>query len=96
MQHALSLVRGTCKEFDHGCITHALWKRFVELGMSVFVRRVPTEVNIADDPSREDYWLADNLPAREVAGLLDECFHKPSAWAMLSVRDILVDRSTSE
>ena len=44
--------RGTAKTFDHCCLAHALWKRFAELQLGVWVERVPTEVNIADDPSR--------------------------------------------
>ena len=44
--------RGTAKKFDHCCLAHALWKQFAELQLGVWVERVPTEVNIADDPSR--------------------------------------------
>ena len=44
--------RGTAVTFDHCCLTHALWKRFAELRLAVWVERVPTAVNIADDPSR--------------------------------------------
>ena len=40
--------RGTAKTFDHCCLAHALWKRFAELQLGVWVERVPTEVNIAD------------------------------------------------
>ena len=34
---------GTAKPFDHNSLIHALWRRFVELGMAVWIERVPTE-----------------------------------------------------
>ena len=50
--------RGTARTFDHCCLTHALWKRFAELRLAIWVERVPTAVNIADDPSRCLLFLA--------------------------------------
>ena len=43
---------GAARTFDHCCLVHALWKRFAELQLGIWVERVPTKVNIADDPSR--------------------------------------------
>ena len=43
---------GRSKSFDHNCLVHAMWKRFAEVQICVWVERVPTAVNIADDPSR--------------------------------------------
>ena len=43
---------GTSKKFDHSCLIHCLWKRLLELDVSAWVERVPTDDNIADDPSR--------------------------------------------
>ncbi len=43
----------TARAFDHLSIVHAIWLRAAELGISLFVKRVPTKENIADDPSRE-------------------------------------------
>ena len=45
-------VAGATKQFDHNCLVHALWKHFLELGTEVYVTRVPTDYNIADNPSR--------------------------------------------
>ena len=45
---------GSAKRFDQNCLIHALWKQFVQLRMAVWVMRVPSKENIADDPSRED------------------------------------------
>ena len=45
--------KGTARSFDHLSLVHAIWLRAAELGLSLFVKRVPTKDNIADDPSRE-------------------------------------------
>ena len=45
-------VKGAARTYDHSLIVHALWKRFVELGLNVWIERVPTKDNIADNPSR--------------------------------------------
>ena len=43
---------GCSKSFDHNSLVHAMWRKFAELQICVWVERVPTAVNIADDPSR--------------------------------------------
>jgi len=48
----ISLLAGATKRFDHCCIVHALWEHFMKLNMNVWVDRVPTKENIADNPSR--------------------------------------------
>ena len=45
-------VAGCAKHFDHCCLVHCLWKRFIELRAGVWLERVPIAVNVADDPSR--------------------------------------------
>ena len=52
MCFAFSLLAGATKRFDHCCIVHALWEHFMKLNMNVWVDRVPTKENIADNPSR--------------------------------------------
>ena len=51
-QPSVCLNKGGARRFDHCSIVHCLWKKFLQLGLHVWVERVPTEVNIADDPSR--------------------------------------------
>lgn len=48
---------GTARAFDHLSLVHAIWLRAAELGVSLYVKRVPTKDNIADDPSRERWEL---------------------------------------
>jgi len=43
---------GSTKSWDHCCLVHALWLQLAKLKTAVWVLRVPTKVNIADNPSR--------------------------------------------
>ena len=43
---------GSTKQFDQNCLIHAMWKQLAVLNVNVWVERVPTKDNIADDPSR--------------------------------------------
>ena len=45
--------KGAAKSFDHNSLIHAFWLRAAQLRLEVFISRVPTKDNIADDPSRE-------------------------------------------
>ena len=46
------LLAGTAKQFDHCSLIHAMWKHLLQLGTEVHVMRVPTDDNVADNPSR--------------------------------------------
>ena len=48
----LYYLKGCSKSFDHNSLVHVIWKRCAELRLGIWVERVPTKVNIADDPSR--------------------------------------------
>ena len=50
--HAVLALAGSTKQFDQNCLIHAMWKQLAVLNVSVWVERVPTKDNIADDPSR--------------------------------------------
>jgi hypothetical protein len=47
--------KGASRQEDHNGLCHALWHAAAELDMEVFATRVPSELNIADLPSREEY-----------------------------------------
>ena len=40
------------RQFDQACIVHAIWLRLAVTHTAMWVTRVPTKDNIADDPSR--------------------------------------------
>ena len=48
------------------------------------VMRVPTDDNLADEPSREYYDTLRKLEASQVAPLLDDSFKAPQTWQSLS------------
>ena len=63
---------GTTKRFDHNTLVHSIWANAVALGCAMWVERVPTEVNLADDPSRwEHHHLCASLrPVHDAQGRL--------------------------
>ena len=46
------VISGAAKEFDQNVITHVIWKKLAELRAGMWVSRVSSKENIADDPSR--------------------------------------------
>ena len=40
------------KRFDHNALIHQMWSTFIAIKAQVWVMRVPTKDNVADDPSR--------------------------------------------
>ena len=80
--------KGTARQWDHACIVHSLWKRAAALQCELYVERVPTAVNIADLPSREEYKLLHAIRALYCEPYLDTAFWQPDAWEALSLRDV--------
>ena len=76
------------RTWDHSAVVHGIWKKAAEINARIWVERVPTKDNIADDPSREDYSLLDKLKAVRVAPVLDEAFMQPGTWEALSISSI--------
>lgn len=60
--------------------------RALELGTGLFVSRVPTKENLADDPSRERYSLLEMLGAVRMEPFLHHSFELAQTWNALSVR----------
>ena len=65
----------------HGCRMHTL-----RLKAGLFVSRVPTKENLADDPSREKYDLLERMGVMRCEPRLDAAYVAPQAWAALSLR----------
>ena len=53
--------------------------------MGAWVMRVPTDDNIADEPSRREYEALRLLQAKFVP---DACFESPQAWESLSFANV--------
>ena len=54
--------------------------------MGLFVSRVPTDDNIADDPSREDYELLKVLGATQIDPRMHPRFLEYRSWESISIR----------
>ena len=78
-----STARGYAKLFDHTCVVHSIWLKALELGTGIFVSRVPSKLNLADDPSREDYRLLERMGAVRRKPWIDPRFLQRDAWASL-------------
>ena len=81
--------RGSAKHWDHTCIVHSIWRRAAALKTALWIERVPTDDNIADLPSREDYDLLERIGAQWLPPVIDEAFLEPAAWSALTVKNIL-------
>ena len=56
--------RGSAKAFDHNYIINSIWSRAFEYSINLYVHRVPSELNIADPPSREEFAIMEHIGAR--------------------------------
>ena len=76
--------KGASKEWDYTCLINSLWLQAAQLRVSLRVDRAPSKLNVADLPSREQYWHLREIGASFVLPRLSEAFWKPDAWASLS------------
>ena len=53
--------------------------------MEMWIERVDTKLNIADDPSRGRYCLLNRMKAVRVPAKLDRAFEDPATWESLSI-----------
>ena len=78
--------RGSATAWDHNMVVHAIWVKAAMLKCHLRVDRVPTELNIADLPSRGSYSLLRAVNARCVQPVLDKMFWEVSAWDTLMLQ----------
>ena len=76
--------KGSSKEWDYSCLVNCLWLKAAQLQIALRVDRVPSKLNIADLPSREEYSLLALLGAVRVKPVLDGPFWDPTSWSALS------------
>ena len=77
---------GTAKSFDHAQLVHEQWAHAVLNRMHLFVKRVPTDDNIADLPSRLDFKLLKAIGATPVEPVMEESFLESGTWEVLLER----------
>ena len=56
----------------------------LQLDLGLYISRVPTKENIADNPSREDYDTLVRMNARWAEPVLDTRFERADAWTALA------------
>ena len=77
---------GSARQFDHTCLTHALWKHLLHLNVEAQIQRVPTDDNLADLPSRGCYKFLQYLGIKRVKARLDQVYLQAQTWEQLSLR----------
>jgi hypothetical protein len=80
---------GKAKQFDHACLAHSIWTKLLEIDASIYVDRVATDLNIADLPSRRDFYLLKAMRCVQLEPRLDSRFRTPKAWGSLSISHCL-------
>ena len=82
--------KGGAKAWDHSAIIHAMWLDFARVGCAPWFKRVPTDDNVADLPSREDYGLLRALGAAFVEPRLEGAsLLAPDTFVARSLRGVL-------
>ena len=76
-----SIATGGSKASDHNLLVHAIWFMAAKYGFGLWVERVCSEDNIADNPSREDHNLLRQLGAIWCPPYLPVELWQPTAWA---------------
>ena len=75
--------KGSARCFDHCEIIHEMWTHAVVNHMALWVARVPTELNLADGPSRGDFSLLQCRSAEFRKPSLEERYWSAQAWEHL-------------
>ena len=74
------LRRGSGRCDDHNNIVHAIWTVAVRLRAGVWIERVCSEENIADEPSRQHYETVNGLGAQWTEPSLKGVLLAPKRW----------------
>ena len=69
------------KASDHNLIVHGIWLEAIRNEIGMYILRVDSHSNIADDPSRSEYSLLRALGAKQVPPRIPQQVWHPSKWA---------------
>jgi len=78
--------KGSAKHWDHAEIVHAQWFHAAVNHIALFIKRVPTDDNIADLPSRREFKILREKGAIKAEPLLSQEFLKASTWQSVNER----------
>ena len=82
----VAIRRGTARSWDHAQLVHEQWLHAACKQISIFVRRVCTDDNIADLPSRGELELLAAVGAVEVEPMLAATYMLDATWDVLQER----------
>ena len=75
-----ALEKGAARSADHNLLVHSVWHLGARYGFGIWIERVPSSLNIADEPSRECYGTLWDLGASWVEPKLRRELRQPTAW----------------
>ena len=75
-----ALFKGAAKQADHHYISHAVWMHAAMHGISLWIERVPSKDNIADEPSRWFFGTMSKLQATWTEPARPLLFNQPKNW----------------
>ena len=78
--------RGSARKRDHAQLDHHQWMCAATLQISVFVKRVATDDNLADLPSRKDFGPMTRMGMQEMDPVLVDADLDFESWAGLAER----------
>ena len=73
--------RGSASSFDHCSLIHQMWAHISRLLIFAWICRVPTDDNISDLPSRQEYAILRREGAVFRDPYLDTGYLRPEVWA---------------
>ena len=83
-----SLRKRGAKSSDHNLLVHAVRLLAAQANVRVWIERVGTKDNIADDPSRQDYELLERAGATYCSPTLPDEPWEPPAWITKSMESM--------
>ena len=80
-----SLRKKGAERTDHNLLVHAAWLLAAQANVGLWIERVGTKDNVADDPSRQDFRLLQSAGAKYVRPELPEELWELEAWIRTSM-----------
>ncbi len=80
---------GTARAWDYARVVHCIWLHAATIRAQLWIVRVPSDDNISDLPSREEYELIEYLGAKFKRPELASPTWNVESWEALSLRRVL-------
>ena len=80
-----ALTKACARESDHNLLVHAVWLMAARCGMALWVQRVASDDNIADEPSRGKNSALAEINAQWVSPELPSQIWHPDQWTGIAL-----------